>query len=194
MMRSRLEIKVSGFVAALVVACSPASAPPAISPSPEGIPTVLRGYRMTTSEPIPERDGGGTLYRFNDGSGAYLTVFIYPVPDDVKQTDDSGQWVIVEGRKFVQVMPIQVQRGRYDAYEMAFADPEPVIVGRDTIPGFAAAAVTRSRGVVSVQLEYLYLVRGQFLKVRATLPQENWQKAVAPLFARDLAQIWFTRK
>ena len=102
--------------------------------------------------------------------------------------------VLIEGGKFAQVMPIQVQRGRYDAYEMAFADPQPVVTGRDTIPGFVAGAATRTRGEVSLQMEYLYLVHGQFLKVRATMPHTDWQQARVALFAQDLARLVYSRK
>lgn len=193
-MYRRSVVIASGLLAGLSIACSPKPAPSLLSPAgDQEMPANLHGYRMTGSEPIPEGDGGGKLYRFSDGSAAYLTVFVYPIPDDVKQSTDSAQWVLIEGRKFLQVMPIQVQGGRYDAYETAFADPEPVPVEHDTIPGFVAAVVTRSRGVLSVQLEFLYLVHGQFLKIRATLPQDSWQQAPAPLFARDLAQMMYAR-
>jgi hypothetical protein len=176
------------LAAVLSTSCRPTSPPATPNPSPDaGIPTSLRGYRMTASDTIAEKDGGGKLYRFNDGSAAYITVFVYPVPPDVKVATDSAQWVVIEGEKFARVLPIFVQRGRYDAFEMAFANPEPVVVELDTIPGFAAA-VTRSKGEVSVQLQYLYLVRGQFLKVRATLPQDQWQQAPVPLFAQDLVR------
>lgn len=177
------------LAAVLSTSCQPASPPATPNPSPDaGIPTSLRGYRLTASDTIAETDGGGRLYRFNDGSATYITVFLYPVPADVKVATDSAQWVVTEGEKWARVLPIFVQRGRYDAFEMAFANPEPVVVELDTIPGFAAAAVTRSTGAVSVQLQYLYLVRGQFLKVRATLPQDEWQQAPVPLFAQDLVR------
>jgi hypothetical protein len=176
------------LVVVSIGACGPKPGP--ATPAPAGdhpVPGSLQGYRFVATQEIPERDGGGQLYRFTDGSPVLLTVFVYPVPGDVQQ-GDSAQWVLIEGAKFAQVMPIQVQRGRYDAYEMAFANAEPVVSGSDTIPGFAAAAVTRSRGTVAVQLEYLYLLNGQFVKVRATLPHDQWQKAPVPTFARDLVR------
>ena len=188
-MRTKVRPGLLALAVGVCVGCGTASAPLSSNPSPaSGIPTSLRGYHMTSLEPIAERDGGGQLYRFNDRSAAWVTVFVYPIPEDVKQTGDSAEWVVVEGEKFARVLPVLVQRGQYQAYEMAFADPEPVVAGSDTIPGFAAAAVTRSGGDVSVQLEYIYLVRGRFVKVRATLPENGWQQAPVPLFARDLVQ------
>ncbi len=194
-MRTRAWFELLALAAGLSIGCGPASALAFQNPSPgSGIPTSLRGYRMTASEPIAEQDGGGQLYRFNGGSAAYVTVFVYPIPEDVKETADSAQWVVVEGEKFAQVLPIQVQRGRYEAFEMAFADPDPLVVGSDTILGFSAAAVTRSKGEVSVQVLCLYLVRGRFVKIRATLPEEGWEEATVPLFARDLAQVMYLHK
>ena len=179
---------------AFSAACKP-SVPPAANPAPEsGFPATLQGFRLTDSDSIAQSDGGGRLYRYSSGrSGEWVTVFLYPIPEDIKAAPDSLQWVLIEGRKFTQIMPIQVQRGRYDAYEMAFADSQPVVSGRDTIPGFASAAATRSGGAVSLQLEYLYLVHGQFLKIRATMPEKDWQQTNAALFAQDLARLVYSK-
>ncbi len=180
-----------GLVAA--AACAPRTTPSVVpSPVGSGMPTTLQGFRLVETEQIPERDGGGQLYRFTDGTGVQLTVFVYPVPADVQQ-GDSANWVLVEGAKFEQVLPIQVQRGRYDTYEMAFAQPEPVVSEGHTIPVHVAAARTRSGESISMQLQYLYLIRGQFLKVRATLPGDSWQRAPVPTFAHDLARRVYAR-
>ena len=84
-----------GLVAA--AACAPRTTPSVVpSPVGSGIPTTLQGFRLVETEQIPERDGGGQLYRFTDGTGVQLTVFVYPVPADVQQ-GDSANWVLVEG-------------------------------------------------------------------------------------------------
>ena len=177
-----------GVSLVVALACAPKK-PPSVFPASvgPGIPTSLHGFRLIKTEQIPERDGGGQLYRFSDETPVQLTVFLYAIPSDVQQ-GDSTNWVLLEGAKFEQVLPIQVERGRYDTYQMAFAQPEPVVSEGDTIPGHVAAAGTRSGQTISMQLQYLYLIRGQFLKVRATLPGDSWQRAPVPRFAHDLAR------
>ncbi len=192
-MRARPIVTMFGSLLGISFACRP-SVQSAPRPTPESeFPVTLQGFRWTDSDSIPERDGGGRLYRYNGRSDEYVTVFVYPIPDDVKAARDSVQWVLIEGGKFAQVMPIQVQRGRYDAYEMAFADPQPVVTGHDTIPGFVAGAATRTRGALSLQMEYLYLVHGQFLKIRATMPHKDWQETRVALFAQDLARLLYSK-
>lgn len=174
---------------AVSAACKPPAAPapptPHVAPA-SGIPGSLHGYRLTGTEPIDIKVGGGHLYRFRDSTKAYITVFVYPVPDDVKQSPDSAQWVATEGSKFAAVLPILVQRGQFDSYEMAFENPDTVVAGDHPVVGFRAVAVTRARGRVEVQYEFLHLVRGEFVKVRATVPQEDWERAPIIPFAHDL--------
>ena len=171
-------------------ACRPTvqSTPSPTTAPKTAFPDTLEGFRFTATDSIPVRDGGGRLYRYSGRPGEYLTVFVYPIPEDVKAAPDSVQWVVMEGRKFGLVMPVQVQRGRYDAYEIAFENPHPVVAGRDTIPGFVAGVATRTRGAVELQMEYLYLVHGRFLKIRATMPEKGWQETRVALFAEELAR------
>ena len=173
-------------------ACGPKKPASLVAPAGSGIPTTLHGFRLVETKQIPDYDGGGQLYRFTDGTSALLTVFVYPIPTDVQQ-GDSANWVLLEGAKFEQVLPIQVERGRYDTYQMAFAEPEPVVSQGDTIRGHVAAAGTRSGQSISMQLQYLYLIKGQFVKVRATLPGDSWQQTPVPRFAHDLALSFYAR-
>jgi hypothetical protein len=36
-------------------------------------------------------------------------------------------------------------------------------------------------------MQYLYLIGGKFVKVRATIPEPGWQQTQVPSFARELA-------
>jgi hypothetical protein len=132
-------------------------------------------------------------YRFRDTSAARVTVFVYPIPSDVQNGADSSQWVSNEVAKFSQVLPIGVQRGWYDDYKLAFTDSQPLVVGTVTVPGYLAAAATRKNAVLSVELEFLYLVRGQFLKIRATVPEAGWQQTTVAVFAKDLVNAIVSR-
>ena len=191
-MRGAQSLIVVSCLIGVSFACRP-GAQSASRPTPQSrFPDTLDGFRFTASDSIPQRDGGGWLYRYSGRSGEYVTVFLYPIPDDVKATPDSSQWVLMEGRKLAQVMPIQVQRGRYDAYEVAFEDRQPVVTGRDTIPGFVAGIATRTRGVIHLEMEYVYLVHGWFLKVRATMPEKDWQQTRIALFAQDFVRLAYS--
>ncbi|MGH7531614.1 MAG: hypothetical protein ACREMN_14630 [Gemmatimonadales bacterium] len=150
------------------------------------VPTRVGDYRLTERDTIAQEHGGGHVYRFSDGSATRLTVFVYRIPADVQEGPDSAAWVHRESEKFTRVLPIQVERGVYEAYEVAFAHAEPDVRGADTIPGHVVGAGTRRGGEVFVELQYLYLVRGRFVKVRATIPSDRWQETTVPNFAKAL--------
>src|SRR5881409_3696182 len=98
-MRARPIVIVFGSLLGIAFACKPTvqSAP---RPTPESeFPDRLQGFRFTASDSIPERDGGGRLYRYNSRSDEYVTVFVYPIPDDVKAAADSLQWGAYRGGK-----------------------------------------------------------------------------------------------
>jgi hypothetical protein len=151
------------------------------------VPTRVGRYTLQPPDSAAAAASGDTPYHFSDGSSTRVTVFVYAVPADVQEGEVPQAWATAEGAKFVQVLRIGVERGWYEDFQVAFSEPQPVV--RDTlgIPGHAVAAATRSRGGVRVELEYLYLVRGRFLKVRATVPERGWTQTDVPRFAEQLA-------
>jgi hypothetical protein len=72
---------------------------------------------------------------------------------------------------------------------VAFSDPDSVQVDGRVLHGHATAAVTKKAGRVSVELQYLYLLGDTFVKVRGTVPADNWEKTDVPNFARQLAAL-----
>jgi hypothetical protein len=151
------------------------------------VPTRVGRYSLKPPDASPGAVSGDTPYRFSDGSQTRVTVFVYAVPPDVRQGEVPQTWVTAEGAKFVQVLQIGVGRGWYDDFRVAYSDPHPVVRDTLSIPGYEVAAATRSRGRVSVELEYLYFVHGSFLKVRATVPERGWTQTDVPRFAEELA-------
>ena len=113
---------------------------------------------------------------------------MFAIPVDVQVGPDSQSWTVREGVKFRAVQPILVQRRMIDAYEPAFMKTDTLTIGGRVINEHATAIVTRSRGRVSVDFQYLYLVAGRFVKVRATVPSEGWQNTDIPVFARMMAR------
>jgi hypothetical protein len=129
-----------------------------------------------------------SLFRFSDGSPTILTVIIYDVADDVRVDADSQQWTAREGEKFKAVQDIRASRGQIAAYELAFSDTTRIAAGeRTTLEHSIAAPVRFPNGAIAVEMQYLYLIGGKFVKVRATIPEKGWEQTQVPAFARELA-------
>ena len=116
-------------------------------------------------------------------------MFVYPIPIDVQIGTDSQSWTPREGKKFAEVQPLLVQRGMIGAYEVAFANTGELIAANRKITEHATAIAVRSRGQVAVEFQYVYLVAGRFLKIRATVPSDGWEKTDVPTFSRDMARL-----
>jgi hypothetical protein len=157
------------------------------TPGSSAIPAELGRYKLIDRHGV-EGAAGDSAYRFTDGSATHVTVFVYAIPRDVQVSPDSQSWTTLEGKKFQEVQPLLVERGMIGAYQLAFANNNDLTIGNRTVNEHATAIVIRSRGQVAVDFQYLYLVAGRFLKVRATVPQKGWEKTDVPTFARALAR------
>jgi len=151
------------------------------------IPSEIEGFTLTERAAVT---GSPTdsLFRFRDGSATNLSVFVYEVAADVKVDADSQQWTPREGEKFKQVEEIQRSRGRIANFTVAFSDTTRFAARERSILEHSIGVPVRfPNGVVAVEFQYLYLIDGKFVKVRATVPEEGWQKTHVPAFARALA-------
>ncbi|MEX1186227.1 MAG: hypothetical protein WEA80_06530 [Gemmatimonadaceae bacterium] len=182
-----------------VVGCasSPTSAAPAgvrssVSPAPIAnvharVPAQVGEFKLTERAAV----GGApadSLYRFRDSSRTNLTVFIYEIAADVRVEADSQQWTAREGGKFKEIQDIRVARGQIAEYVLAFSDTTRIAVGEHNILEHRMATPVRfPSGAVAVDMQFLYLVGGKFIKVRATIPEQGWEQTRVPSFARELA-------
>jgi hypothetical protein len=132
----------------------------------------------------------GTVYRYSAGDRTRISVFVYPISADIRVGDDPQAWVTKEGEKFAATFPIGVQRGWYEDFKAAYAGAAPLDTAGKKIPGFSAAVAARERGEVVIEMEYLYLVRGQLLKVRASVPGDAWEQTDVPVLAKTLAAMF----
>ena len=170
---------------------TPQSAPPATR-APEGalyarIPSELEGFKLTERGAATGAPAD-SLFRFSDGSPTILSVFVYNVAAEVKVDADSQKWTPREGEKFKTVQEIQRSRGRIAAFTVALSDTARFAAGARSILEHSIAVPTRfPNGVIAVEFQYLYLIDGKFVKVRATVPEQGWQKTNVPSFARALA-------
>ncbi len=171
-----------------LLACAPRHAVvPAQSASCITLPSELNGYRQMESQAYADASLG-RAYRFQGPPDERVTVYVYPIGADVRMgRKDAQEWVAAEGEKFKEVFPAGVQRGWWQKYVITSAQPDPVSVDTLKLPGFLVAGVTRSGTRISVELEYIYAMCDQFLKVRGTLSEQGWTQSGFPKFAKALA-------
>ncbi len=157
-----------------------ASGPPYSSLRP---PAQLRGYVLFQVDSL---SGGSVAHRYSHESGTRVTVFIYPA-GQTSEVSATESLVQQESEKFILALPVGVQRGWYDNFTVAFSEPDSVQAGNLRISGRGVGAATRKGDRMAIELQYLYLVSGSFIKVRATVPVPGWEDTDVPLFARELA-------
>lgn len=151
------------------------------------IPAQIGAFKLTERAVVraAPRD---SLFRFSDGSRTILTVFVYDVTDDVKSDSDPQKWTAREGEKFKVVQDIRASRGSIASYALAFSDTTRFRAGAGQVLEHSIATPIRFRnGDIAVDMQFLYLIDGKFLKVRATIPEAGWEQTRVPAFARELA-------
>ena len=173
------------------IGCSSAPAP-VVAPAPAvnlyaRIPAEIGAFKLT-ERAIVRGLPTDSLFRFSDGSRTILTVIIYNVSADLRVDADSQKWTAREGEKFKLVQAIRRDRGQLSDFTLAFSDTTRFVVGARQILEHAIAIPTRyPNGAITVEMQYLYLIGGKFVKVRATIPQQGWEETKVPAFARELA-------
>lgn len=172
---------------------SPAGArPSAVSPAPTAsvyarVPAQVGEFRLTERASVSGAPGD-SLFRFRDSSRTNLTVFIYEIGADVRVEADSQLWTAREGGKFKEIQDIRVARGQIAEYVLAVSDTSRIGIGRyDILEHWMATPVRFPSGAIAVDMQFLYLVGGKFIKVRATIPEQGWEQTRVPSFARELA-------
>ncbi len=188
------------FIASVVGCASAPGSPPAPAPSGAAhvpaatagklyanIPAQLGAFRLTertTIRGLPT----DSLFRFSDGSRTILTVIVYDVAADVRSGSDPQQWTAREGEKFKAVQDVRLSRGNIRGYELAYADTIRFTAdAREILEHATAVTVRFPNGDIAIDMQYLYLIGGKFVKVRATIPERGWQQTRVPSFARELA-------
>lgn len=164
---------------------TPATAASSTSPAP-AMPRMVGRYVRIADETVRDAPTD-SLFRFTDSLKTRVSVIRYPVRDYNRVGADSQAWTARAGESFREVQPVLVRQGVIQSFEVIFSEAKPVTLGARTLTEHSAAVVTRSRGVSMVELQYLYLVRGKFLKIRASVPEDRWETSGIPEFARNLA-------
>ena len=188
--------RAAAFVALIsVIGCASSPVPSTTSPQPAAaaslytrIPEKIGAFELTERTVVTDVPSD-SVFRFRDGSRTTLTVIVYSVGDDVRAEGDPQLWAATEGAKFEELQPIRVSRGQIAAYAEAVSDTNWFSVGPDRLlEHFTMVPVRFRNGTVAVDMQYLYMIWGKFVKVRATVPAEGWKESNVPSFARELAR------
>lgn len=150
------------------------------------IPDAIGAFKLTeraTIRGIPT----DSIFRFRDGSPTILSLIIYEVPSDVKVGDDPQKWTQREGEKFRTVQEIRQSRGQISAFQVAFSDTARIAGAQQILEHSIAVPTRMPNGAVAVEMQFLYLIGGKFIKVRGTIPEQGWEQTQVPAFARELA-------
>jgi hypothetical protein len=114
-------------------------------------------------------------YRYEGRGITGLDVYVWPLP--IPRTLDATRrdsLLNLEVAKFKQAVPVGVQQGWYDEYQIAFDGPHPIAVGDDSLPGYVVALVFVRRRQPFTSLFYIYAVQGMYVKIRLTVPGDGW--------------------
>lgn len=151
------------------------------------VPAVVDSFTLTERVAI-RGTATDSLYRFRDGSRTIVSVIVYDIVDGSKVGPDPQKWSVSEGEKFKDVQEVRRGRGELDAYTVAFSDSVRVAVpGGDVLEHRIAVPARYPNGAIVVDMQFLYVIDGKFVKVRATIPSVGWEQSRVPLFARALA-------
>jgi hypothetical protein len=137
---------------------------------PFQVPLVVNGARLKDSAFV----GDAMAYRYEGRGITGLDEYVWPLeiaPADSAQPDSLLQ---VEVGKFKQTIPLGVERGWYDNFQIAFDALHPVALASDSLPGYVVALVFMRRREPFTSFFYIYAVQGMYLKIRLTVPGKNW--------------------
>jgi len=118
--------------------------------------------------------GNAMAYHYHGKGITGLDEYVWPL--EIASADslqlDSLLLVQVEG--FKETIPLGVERGWYDNFQMAFDAPHPVALASDSARGYVVAFVFSRRREPFASFFYIYGVRGMYLKIRLTVPANDW--------------------
>ena len=158
------------------------------------MPKQIGAFRMIERHEM-QPSGTGTMHRFRDSTAVNLSVILY---DATSRRDERGAdpraLVENEGRLFAEVLEIQLRRRVYRSYAPIVARYDSVVVGQGIVPGFfVAASAIHPGGRKSYEVQYMFLIGDMFVKVRVTIPEENWPRPDLESFVNSLVTTLASR-
>ncbi|SRR6266508_40135 len=137
---------------------------------PFQVPAVVPGARLKDSAFV----GDAMTYRYEGRGITGLDEYVWPLEISAADSAQRDSLLLVEIEKFKQTIPLGVERGWYETFQIAFDAPHPVALASDSLPGYVVAFVFMRRREPFTSFFYIYAVRGMYLKIRLTVPGKNW--------------------
>ena len=146
------------------------SAPTAPFRIPFQVPTKLGNARLRDSTFVAD----AMAYRYEGRRITGFDIYVWPLPADSLDSTARDTLLQLEVAKFKEAAPVGLERGWYEDYKIVFDAPHPVALDGDSLPGYVVALVFARRGQRSASFFYIYAVQGMYLKIRLTVPGDDW--------------------
>jgi hypothetical protein len=156
--------RAAAFSALLAATTSPLLHAQALIPA-----RTLDRFQLQETKALADSVGGGSLYRYGDGSATRVTVFIYPIPRERLAAPLPA--LIGAKTAFIQGMADGVRRGWYDTYEVAEDASIAVQTPLGRVPGQAVLVAAAANQQVFAEAFYIFAINSSFVKIRATFPR-----------------------
>jgi len=152
-------------------------------------PTAIDGYKITDTHPYDDPQLG-VRYRFEKSGEPVYDVYVYPyeLPELASTAEGRTRAAENEANSFRAGLPILVQRGYFDEYRLAFAQPDTTVVGSHMLIGSCVAVAIKRHGVVGLTFQYVYGLTSTMLKVRVDIAMAQLKTANIPGFVHDLVR------
>ena len=118
--------------------------------------------------------GNAMAYRYQGKGITGLDEYVWPLEITSADSAQLDSLLVVQVESFKQTIPLGVERGWYESFQMAFDAPHPVAVASDSIRGYVVAFVFLRRREPFASFFYIYAVQGMYLKIRLTVPGKDW--------------------
>jgi hypothetical protein len=129
-------------------------------------------------------------YHYQDGSPGNVSVFLYSVNRPGAPSSGSArERVVHEAALFLEILPIQVKRGVYDSFEPLVSRPDSFVIGGMTVPGYLTEARVHRRTATARELQFLHLIGGDYVKLRATVPESRPVATIRSLDSGIVARL-----
>lgn len=158
------------FSALLLATALPAAAP-AQTDDPTTVvlsaPPEVAGFVRGDSTVFPD-PALGRAFRYG-GEKQRFDVYIYPIGSE-EPGSAPGDVLLAQTQGYLQTLPVGVERGWYRDFRIMTDEAHDVDAGGESIPGRLAAVTLLIGGGSHVSFFYVFLLEGQLVKVRTTLP------------------------
>jgi len=174
--------------AAPVLPAAPAAALRVLAlPVPERVGRYVRGERTDFGSPT-----GGVGYVFaapEDSGRTRVNAYVYEREPE-RRDEPAAEALAGVAATFRQALEVERARGMVQAYQVALEAPDSVALGggRAAVPGRRVAVAMRLRGRAFLSWFLLYAVGDGFVKVRATIPAEGFERSDVEAFAHELVR------